>query len=53
MKGFCKEEVSDHLSCWTILDGEILHIDAVGDKVELTIEMLGSLAVCLVTVPLE
>ena len=52
MKGFGKE-VSDHLFRWTILDGEILHIDAVGNEVKSTIEVLGSLAAGLATVLLE
>ena len=43
LEGFGKE-VSDHLFRWTIFNGEILHIDAIGDKIEATFEMLGSLA---------
>ena len=52
MKGFGKE-VSDHLFRWIILGGEILHIDAVSDRVKSAIELLGSVAARLASVLLK
>ena len=42
------KEVSGYLFRLAILHREILHIDVVGDKVESTVEMFGSLAACLI-----
>ena len=43
LQGF-GEEISDHLFSRTIVDREFIGIDAVGDEVETTVEMFGSLA---------